>query len=176
MTTIEDQPEPVPYEVGKPSILALVRADLTTREQLGIERYGTTLQPDNGRDSLVDAYQEALDMAAYLRQRIEEGGTVSRHGADDTPREPSMDDATPGHILAAILDGDTARRLEICKKAMADARATYECYSYDHRGRIEELQRKVRELSKALVRSMSGIPVLASSDVAAYAEMEANRD
>lgn len=30
------------------------------------------LQPFNGRDALVDAYQEAVDLAVYLRQRIEE--------------------------------------------------------------------------------------------------------
>ena len=42
------------------------------RRQVGIERYGTPLQPNNGRDALVDAYQEALDLACYLRQSIAE--------------------------------------------------------------------------------------------------------
>lgn len=54
------------------SIQGLVRHDLTTRESLGIQRYGTPLQAGNGRDALRDAYEEALDLACYLRQAIEE--------------------------------------------------------------------------------------------------------
>ncbi|GAB1642557.1 hypothetical protein [Krasilnikovia sp. MM14-A1259] len=70
MTQIADQPPPVPND--RPSILALVRADLEERERVGVQRYGTPLQAHNGRDALVDAYQEALDLAAYLRQAIAE--------------------------------------------------------------------------------------------------------
>lgn len=70
MTQIVDQPPPVPSI--RPSIQSLVRVDLEEREQVGIARYGTPLQPHNGRDALVDAYQEALDLACYLRQAIEE--------------------------------------------------------------------------------------------------------
>lgn len=53
-------------------IQARVRADLEERERLGIERYGTPLLPHNGRDALRDAYEEALDLACYLRQALEE--------------------------------------------------------------------------------------------------------
>jgi len=53
-------------------VWALVIADMAERRRVGIERYGTPLQPHNGRDALVDAYQEALDLAVYLRQAIEE--------------------------------------------------------------------------------------------------------
>ena len=42
------------------------------RDQLGRERYGVPLQPHNGRDALVDSYQEILDAAVYLRQAIYE--------------------------------------------------------------------------------------------------------
>lgn len=65
-----DQPMPTPND--HPSIQGLVRADLEQREQVGIQRYGTPLQPHNGRDALRDAYEEALDLACYLRQAIEE--------------------------------------------------------------------------------------------------------
>ena len=41
-------------------------------DKAGIVRYGTPLQAHNGRDALVDAYQEALDLAVYLRQAIYE--------------------------------------------------------------------------------------------------------
>ena len=40
------------------------------RDIIGRMRYGTPLQPHNGRDALADAYQEALDLCAYLRQAI----------------------------------------------------------------------------------------------------------
>lgn len=42
------------------------------RERFGILKYGTPVQAGNGRDALVDAYQEALDLCVYLRQAIEE--------------------------------------------------------------------------------------------------------
>ncbi len=54
------------------SIQELVRRDLWHREQEGIRRYGTPLYPYNGRSALLDAYEEALDLAVYLRQVIEE--------------------------------------------------------------------------------------------------------
>jgi hypothetical protein len=70
MTTIADQPPPIPSD--RPAIADLVIADMAERKRLGIERYGTPLQAHNGRDALIDAYQEALDLCCYLRQAIEE--------------------------------------------------------------------------------------------------------
>lgn len=54
------------------SIQELVRLDLVYRERLGQERYGTSLYAYNGREAILDAYEEALDLAVYLRQVIEE--------------------------------------------------------------------------------------------------------
>lgn len=71
MTEIVDQPPPRRSDEG-PSVQELVRRDLEERERLGVERYGTALRPHNGRSALVDAYQEALDLACYLRQALEE--------------------------------------------------------------------------------------------------------
>lgn len=70
MSQVEDQPPPVPND--RPAIVDLVIADMVERKRIGIERYGTPLQAHNGRDALVDAYQEALDLTMYLRQAIEE--------------------------------------------------------------------------------------------------------
>lgn len=72
--THSDQPMPVPND--HPSIQGLVRVDLEARELVGIQRYGTPLQPHNGRDALRDAYEEALDLACYLRQAIEERDAI----------------------------------------------------------------------------------------------------
>lgn len=68
--TIEDQPPPVPSD--RPAVWDLVIADMRERDRIGRERYGTPLQTHNGRDALVDAYQEDLDRIVYLRQEIEE--------------------------------------------------------------------------------------------------------
>ncbi len=65
----EHQPAPQP---STGDVWALVLADMEDRRRLGIERYGVPLQAHNGRDALIDAYQEALDLAVYLRQAIEE--------------------------------------------------------------------------------------------------------
>jgi len=61
--------EPMPSE-GTVNILPLVVADLQERDAVGTVKYGTTLQANNGRDALMDAYQEALDLCMYLRQAI----------------------------------------------------------------------------------------------------------
>ena len=65
----EQQP---PKPTGGKSVWQLVLADMAEREQHGIEKYGTALQAFNGRDPLIDAYQESLDLCVYLRQVIEE--------------------------------------------------------------------------------------------------------
>jgi hypothetical protein len=44
--------------------------DMENRNKAGIEKYGTPLQPHNGRNSLQDAYEEALDLAVYLKNAI----------------------------------------------------------------------------------------------------------
>lgn len=46
--------------------------DLAQRDAIGIRKYGTRLQAGNGRDALRDAYEEALDLAIYLRQVLQE--------------------------------------------------------------------------------------------------------
>lgn len=71
---------PAPIESGGPAIWDLVIADMRARDQVGAARYGTRLRPNNGRDALIDAYQEALDLCCYLRQAIferDEGETTS---------------------------------------------------------------------------------------------------
>lgn len=63
--------QPKPHGIG-PEILPLVIADLEARTVLGRVKYGEVLRATNGRDALIDAYQEVLDLAQYLRQEIEE--------------------------------------------------------------------------------------------------------
>lgn len=87
-----DQNEPAPVRNDRASVQDLVIADLRERndktaqlviadvegrKQLGLRKYGTLLQAFNGRNALMDAYQEALDLLMYLRQALEEGELVA---------------------------------------------------------------------------------------------------
>ena len=65
-----NQPKPNPNDL--PAVWPLVISDMRLRNNLGRERYGTPLQPFNGRDALMDAYEESLDLCVYLRQVIYE--------------------------------------------------------------------------------------------------------
>lgn len=67
---VQEQAAPVPNT--RPAVWDLVIRDMHERDAVGRERYGTPLQAHNGRDPLVDAYQEALDLVVYMRQAIEE--------------------------------------------------------------------------------------------------------
>lgn len=66
--SVSVQPQPVVNNM--PAIWDLVIRDIYERDRVGEKRYGTRLQPFNGRDPLIDAYQEALDLVVYLRQAI----------------------------------------------------------------------------------------------------------
>lgn len=46
----------------------LVIQDMTDRDNWGRSKYGVPLQPFNGRDPLVDLYQEFLDAIVYTKQ------------------------------------------------------------------------------------------------------------
>ena len=86
------QPEPAPIRTDEPHIWDLVIediqikaiaglrepiiADMRARDAMGFERYGAHLQASNGRNPLVHAYQEALDLTVYLRQALERGYPV----------------------------------------------------------------------------------------------------
>jgi len=65
-------PQPMPKNNNHPAMWDLVQKDMAERDQFGIEKYNTRLQPHNGRDCLFDAYQEALDLVVYLRQAFYE--------------------------------------------------------------------------------------------------------
>lgn len=67
-----NQHEPDPVKHDGPAMWDLVIADMQERDTQGAKKYGTRLQANNGRDPLVDAYQEALDLVVYLRQAIYE--------------------------------------------------------------------------------------------------------
>ena len=66
------KPQPAPVHNNLPAAWDLVIADMMARDQFGLQKYGTHLQPFNGRDALIDLYQELLDAVVYLRLAIYE--------------------------------------------------------------------------------------------------------
>lgn len=53
-------------------VFPLLIADIEARNAKGWETYGQSLHTFDGRDALWDAYEEALDLAVYLRKAIAE--------------------------------------------------------------------------------------------------------
>lgn len=70
MDSMNAQSDPVPNNFAH--IADLVCADIQEKKRMGMEKYGTPLQAFNGRNSLQDAYQEAIDLTKYLKQKLEE--------------------------------------------------------------------------------------------------------
>lgn len=83
---LAQQPAPKPNDLRP--VWELVVEDMKARDDIGRERYGTPLQAFNGRDPLVDAYQEALDLVVYLRQAIYE--RISAVDLKPTPHREAM--------------------------------------------------------------------------------------
>ena len=64
----------LPVKNASPYIQDMVIQDIEARKALGVRKYGTALQAHNGRNMLLDAYEEALDLCIYLRGALEEQG------------------------------------------------------------------------------------------------------
>jgi len=74
---VEEQAMPTPNDGD--SMWDKVIEDMKDRDKVGRKRYGTPLQAFNGRDSLIDAYQESQDLTVYIRQTIEEMKWIRLH-------------------------------------------------------------------------------------------------
>lgn len=88
-----------------PAIADLVAADVLSRKDFGIRKYGMALTAHNGRDPLQDAYEEALDLVAYLRQAIEE-------------RRVRRSWQTPVHINPTEIPADPTLRHQVLDKPL----------------------------------------------------------
>ena len=87
--------QPKPQSDGE-DLWPLVIGDMQDRDRLGKAKYGIGLRPHNGRNALIDAYQEVLDLSVYLRQEIEEQRTLD--SALDSLRK------IPGYEKSTISD------------------------------------------------------------------------
>lgn len=74
MTESMNREQPAPGEGTGHDCWLLTIEDMKERRLMGQAKYGRVLRPDNGHDHLLDAYQEALDLAVYLRTAIAQRG------------------------------------------------------------------------------------------------------
>jgi hypothetical protein len=58
------------------TIFDLVRADLEERDRVGWDQHHCPLLAHDGKDSLREAYEEALDLVVYLRKALAERGAL----------------------------------------------------------------------------------------------------
>jgi hypothetical protein len=94
---------------GSRDVFPLVDADAAARDQFGFEKYGVRIQAGNGRDSMVDAYQELLDGAVYFRTALDE--MMTRDGADPRLSVPLAESWNRYNRLLALLM-DTRQAIE----------------------------------------------------------------
>ena len=64
------------YYPVKDKVTISVITDLVSRSKRGVEKYNTTLCENNHQNMLQHAYEEALDMAQYLKKEITELNTI----------------------------------------------------------------------------------------------------
>ena len=93
--------QPPPTPTTGMAIVDLVMMDILKRKEDGIKKYGTPLQAFNGRDSLQDCYEEAVDLAIYLRQLIEERSeqTVQAGPVDEAVAESANREIVPNPFV-----------------------------------------------------------------------------
>lgn len=93
-----------------PLVDRLLAADMLARDEAGREKYGVPLTWDCGRDLLVDAYQEALDLVVYLRavEQIaqKDERLRNRRGFIDQRMTRAIELARDLRLLIAIRDGE----------------------------------------------------------------------
>jgi len=106
------EPEPPPIPNNQPMIWPLVVEDMEDRNLAGVEKYGVGLQAFNGRKPLKDAYQEILDLAVYIRQRIYEeenaysfGGMLDAVGENITMWQSIWKGMSERTRLTVLLEG-----------------------------------------------------------------------
>lgn len=72
-----------------------VMSDLIDRMEVGKNEYGVLLSTHNGRDALQDAYEEALDLACYLKQAMLERDDCTNNANSKLPSGGSQGISVP---------------------------------------------------------------------------------
>lgn len=123
--------EPPPKHNDHPAVADVVAADIISRglpkgmardvmarKAMGLKKYGTVLQPCNGRDNLNDLYQELVDAAKYAMTEYLEICIGERPCDKDYP-----------DVLLALYDDllDALKRVYILKGGDRDFNSGSKC-------------------------------------------------
>lgn len=87
-----------------------LKADMRARHEMGIAKYGTALKVWNGRDAVIDAYQESLDLIVYVRQARERLGPYSLRTHENINVHLALDLAFHNAVQIACHLGQLAQR------------------------------------------------------------------
>lgn len=154
-----NRPERKPTPNGLPAVWDLVVHDMKERDAEGRRKYGTRLQPGNGRKPLIDAYQEALDLVVYLRQEIaeadERGETKER--LEDRIAELEEEQARSTHALERVRaerDRLAADALAALSEFVATPVGGYLKEPHCLTGDIQKLGRERKRLEERLSRPL----------------------
>jgi hypothetical protein len=108
-----DNAQPVPEHLdGVESVQDAVIADIEARKRVGLERYGTLLQPGNGRDALRDLYEELIDACMYVKQALLERSVDPMQRGPVTDNGPGRYESVPGRIYAVRWNGANLRQIQ----------------------------------------------------------------
>ena len=86
-----------------------LKEDMRARHQVGIAKYGTALKVWNGRDAVIDAYQESLDLIVYVKQARERMGPYSLRKPDNINAHLALELVLHQALQAACHLGELAR-------------------------------------------------------------------
>jgi hypothetical protein len=99
--------EPMP-SIGKTIVVEAVIADHRERAEFGQKKYGRLLETHNGRNALVDAYQEVMDASLYFKQALMEYDDVQKMALKQLWKPGSENPPAPGDypVILADTNGD----------------------------------------------------------------------
>lgn len=83
---------------------SLVIADIEARRQVGIARYGQAHVPFNGRNTMLDAYEETLDFLVYQRSLLRLRETTKAEVTDIVAKVIRENEGDPFGYAEAIMD------------------------------------------------------------------------
>jgi len=86
------QADPLRLGADRPHVADEVIGDIWDRKAHGVQTYGVALAAHNGRRALQDLYEELLDGAHYVRQRLDEEDKSLRTIVGDASVRTSLDE------------------------------------------------------------------------------------
>lgn len=95
--------EPLPVK-GNVVVVEAVIADHRERAEFGRAKYGRLLETNNGRNALVDLYQEVMDASLYAKQALMEYDDIQTMALKQLWKPATENPSIPGNYPAILAD------------------------------------------------------------------------